>query len=194
MFNSSVFLLQIFLYTPRLCPPSLFELMMCCWRRDIPDRPSFEGLYQALRPHVNQWAEAAGIFPLRQVRLSRDSFRTTLTQEGFVLERVTVGGNTLGAWQSCGQKVGLLHGKSSTSMRRDGDGNTNSWSTQRRNIWQIHPTFLSLPRSSLISCFSVSSLWPWHLLGPSDSFFSCCYGKSIFFPFLPKTGQTLHSL
>lgn len=45
---------QIFLYAPPLCPPSLFELMMRCWRRDIPDRPSFEGLYQALRPHVNQ--------------------------------------------------------------------------------------------------------------------------------------------
>ncbi|XP_037114868.1 discoidin domain-containing receptor 2 [Syngnathus acus] len=45
---------QVFLYAPPLCPPSLFELMMRCWRRDIPDRPSFEGLYQALRPHVNQ--------------------------------------------------------------------------------------------------------------------------------------------
>uniref|UniRef100_A0A7N6BR77 receptor protein-tyrosine kinase n=1 Tax=Anabas testudineus TaxID=64144 RepID=A0A7N6BR77_ANATE len=45
---------QIFLYAPPLCPPSLFELMMRCWRRDIPDRPTFEGLYQALRPHVNQ--------------------------------------------------------------------------------------------------------------------------------------------
>uniref|UniRef100_A0A8C9YTC6 receptor protein-tyrosine kinase n=1 Tax=Sander lucioperca TaxID=283035 RepID=A0A8C9YTC6_SANLU len=45
---------QIFLYGPPLCPPSLFELMMRCWSRDIPDRPTFEGLYQALRPHVNQ--------------------------------------------------------------------------------------------------------------------------------------------
>ncbi|CAJ1069644.1 discoidin domain-containing receptor 2 isoform X1 [Xyrichtys novacula] len=45
---------QIFLYAPPLCPPSLFELMMRCWSRDIPDRPTFEGLYQALRPHVNQ--------------------------------------------------------------------------------------------------------------------------------------------
>uniref|UniRef100_G3NAT0 receptor protein-tyrosine kinase n=1 Tax=Gasterosteus aculeatus aculeatus TaxID=481459 RepID=G3NAT0_GASAC len=45
---------QIFLYGPPLCPPSLFELMMRCWSRDIPDRPSFEGLYQALKPHVNQ--------------------------------------------------------------------------------------------------------------------------------------------
>uniref|UniRef100_A0A3Q2YB62 receptor protein-tyrosine kinase n=1 Tax=Hippocampus comes TaxID=109280 RepID=A0A3Q2YB62_HIPCM len=45
---------QVFLYAPPLCPPSLFELMMRCWRRDIPDRPSFEGLYQALRPHVRQ--------------------------------------------------------------------------------------------------------------------------------------------
>uniref|UniRef100_A0AAV2MPR0 receptor protein-tyrosine kinase n=1 Tax=Knipowitschia caucasica TaxID=637954 RepID=A0AAV2MPR0_KNICA len=43
---------QIFLYAPPLCPPSLFELMMRCWRRDIQDRPTFEGLYQALRPHV----------------------------------------------------------------------------------------------------------------------------------------------
>uniref|UniRef100_A0A672GC73 receptor protein-tyrosine kinase n=1 Tax=Salarias fasciatus TaxID=181472 RepID=A0A672GC73_SALFA len=43
---------QIFLYAPPLCPPSLFELMMRCWSRDIPDRPTFEGLYQALRPHV----------------------------------------------------------------------------------------------------------------------------------------------
>lgn len=45
---------QIFLYAPPLCPPSLFELMMRCWSRDIPNRPSFEGLYQALRPHVSQ--------------------------------------------------------------------------------------------------------------------------------------------
>uniref|UniRef100_A0A3P8R3A8 receptor protein-tyrosine kinase n=1 Tax=Astatotilapia calliptera TaxID=8154 RepID=A0A3P8R3A8_ASTCA len=45
---------QIFLYAPPLCPPSLFELMMRCWSRDIPDRPTFEGLYQALKPHVNQ--------------------------------------------------------------------------------------------------------------------------------------------
>uniref|UniRef100_A0AAQ5XTU7 Discoidin domain-containing receptor 2 n=1 Tax=Amphiprion ocellaris TaxID=80972 RepID=A0AAQ5XTU7_AMPOC len=45
---------QIFLYGPPLCPPSLFELMMRCWSRDIPDRPTFEGLYQALRPHVSQ--------------------------------------------------------------------------------------------------------------------------------------------
>nr|XP_057927117.1 discoidin domain-containing receptor 2 isoform X3 [Doryrhamphus excisus] len=45
---------QVFLYAPPLCPPSLFELMMRCWRRDIPDRPTFEGLYQALRPHVSQ--------------------------------------------------------------------------------------------------------------------------------------------
>uniref|UniRef100_A0A3Q3XAQ6 receptor protein-tyrosine kinase n=1 Tax=Mola mola TaxID=94237 RepID=A0A3Q3XAQ6_MOLML len=45
---------QIFLYAPPLCPPSLFELMMRCWSRDIPNRPTFEGLYQALRPHVNQ--------------------------------------------------------------------------------------------------------------------------------------------
>ncbi|XP_008297712.1 discoidin domain-containing receptor 2 [Stegastes partitus] len=44
---------QIFLYGPPLCPPSLFELMMRCWSRDIPDRPTFEGLYQALRPHVS---------------------------------------------------------------------------------------------------------------------------------------------
>ncbi|XP_036000168.1 discoidin domain-containing receptor 2 isoform X1 [Fundulus heteroclitus] len=45
---------QIFLYAPPLCPPSLFELMMRCWSRDITDRPAFEGLYRALRPHVNQ--------------------------------------------------------------------------------------------------------------------------------------------
>ncbi|XP_061881324.1 discoidin domain-containing receptor 2-like isoform X1 [Entelurus aequoreus] len=45
---------QVFLYAPPLCPPSLFELMMRCWRRDIPDRPTFEGLYQALKPHVSQ--------------------------------------------------------------------------------------------------------------------------------------------
>lgn len=43
---------QIFLYTPPLCPPSLFELMMRCWSRNIQDRPSFEGLHQALRPHA----------------------------------------------------------------------------------------------------------------------------------------------
>uniref|UniRef100_A0A673B3X5 receptor protein-tyrosine kinase n=1 Tax=Sphaeramia orbicularis TaxID=375764 RepID=A0A673B3X5_9TELE len=45
---------QIFLYAPPLCPPSLFELMMRCWSRDLPDRPTFEGLFQALRPHVHQ--------------------------------------------------------------------------------------------------------------------------------------------
>ncbi|KAM9742989.1 discoidin domain-containing receptor 2 isoform 2-T3 [Menidia menidia] len=45
---------QIFLYAPPLCPPSLFELMMRCWSRNIPDRPSFEGLHRALRPHVSQ--------------------------------------------------------------------------------------------------------------------------------------------
>lgn len=45
---------QIFLYAPPLCPPSLFELMMRCWSRNVQDRPTFEGLYQALRPHVNQ--------------------------------------------------------------------------------------------------------------------------------------------
>uniref|UniRef100_A0A6Q2ZJB1 receptor protein-tyrosine kinase n=1 Tax=Esox lucius TaxID=8010 RepID=A0A6Q2ZJB1_ESOLU len=43
---------QIFLFPPPLCPSSLFELMMRCWDRDIADRPTFEGLYQALRPHV----------------------------------------------------------------------------------------------------------------------------------------------
>ncbi|XP_052453663.1 discoidin domain-containing receptor 2-like [Carassius gibelio] len=40
---------QIFLYAPRLCPSSLFELMMRCWSRDIADRPTFHRLYQALR-------------------------------------------------------------------------------------------------------------------------------------------------
>ncbi|CAL8348265.1 unnamed protein product [Lota lota] len=45
---------QVLLYAPPLCPPSLFKLMMCCWGRDADQRPSFEGLYQALRPHVNQ--------------------------------------------------------------------------------------------------------------------------------------------
>nr|XP_015815793.2 discoidin domain-containing receptor 2 isoform X1 [Nothobranchius furzeri]XP_015815794.2 discoidin domain-containing receptor 2 isoform X1 [Nothobranchius furzeri]XP_054586346.1 discoidin domain-containing receptor 2 isoform X1 [Nothobranchius furzeri] len=44
---------QVFLYAPPLCPPSLFELMMRCWSRNILDRPTFEGLYQALRPQVN---------------------------------------------------------------------------------------------------------------------------------------------
>lgn len=43
---------QIFLYAPPLCPPSLFELMMRCWSRNIQDRPTFEGLHQALRPHA----------------------------------------------------------------------------------------------------------------------------------------------
>lgn len=45
---------QIFLYAPPLCPPSLFQLMMRCWSRNIQERPTFEGLYQALRPHVSQ--------------------------------------------------------------------------------------------------------------------------------------------
>ncbi|XP_067087501.1 LOW QUALITY PROTEIN: discoidin domain-containing receptor 2 [Osmerus mordax] len=44
---------QIFLSAPPLCPPSLFELMMRCWGRNITDRPTFEGLYQALRPHAH---------------------------------------------------------------------------------------------------------------------------------------------
>ncbi|KAG9333373.1 hypothetical protein JZ751_012733, partial [Albula glossodonta] len=43
---------QIFLSAPPLCPPSLFELMMRCWSRDIRDRPTFERLHQALRPHT----------------------------------------------------------------------------------------------------------------------------------------------
>uniref|UniRef100_A0A8C4YX80 Tyrosine-protein kinase receptor n=1 Tax=Gadus morhua TaxID=8049 RepID=A0A8C4YX80_GADMO len=42
---------QVLLYAPPLCPPSLFKLMMCCWGRDADQRPSFEGLYRALRPH-----------------------------------------------------------------------------------------------------------------------------------------------
>uniref|UniRef100_A0AAY4BTD9 receptor protein-tyrosine kinase n=1 Tax=Denticeps clupeoides TaxID=299321 RepID=A0AAY4BTD9_9TELE len=41
---------QIFLSAPPPCPPSLFELMMRCWSRDISNRPSFNCLYQALRP------------------------------------------------------------------------------------------------------------------------------------------------
>lgn len=45
---------QIFLSAPPLCPASLFELMMRCWSRDICDRPSFNCIYQALRPHANQ--------------------------------------------------------------------------------------------------------------------------------------------
>ncbi|XP_076127216.1 discoidin domain-containing receptor 2 [Alosa pseudoharengus] len=44
---------QIFLSAPPLCPASLFELMMHCWSRDIGDRPSFNCIYQALRPHAN---------------------------------------------------------------------------------------------------------------------------------------------
>uniref|UniRef100_H2MRX7 Discoidin domain-containing receptor 2 n=1 Tax=Oryzias latipes TaxID=8090 RepID=H2MRX7_ORYLA len=43
---------QIFLYSPPLCPPSLFELMMRCWSRNITDRPTFDGIYQTLRRHV----------------------------------------------------------------------------------------------------------------------------------------------
>ncbi|CAL8335086.1 unnamed protein product [Gadus morhua 'NCC'] len=45
---------QVLLYAPPLCPPSLFKLMMCCWGRDADQRPSFEGLYRALRPHADQ--------------------------------------------------------------------------------------------------------------------------------------------
>ncbi|KAG9261577.1 discoidin domain-containing receptor 2-like [Astyanax mexicanus] len=44
---------QIYLSPPPLCPPSLYELMMRCWSRDIRDRPSFSSLYQALRPHAH---------------------------------------------------------------------------------------------------------------------------------------------
>ncbi|XP_030647304.1 discoidin domain-containing receptor 2 [Chanos chanos] len=43
---------QIYLSAPPLCPPSLYELMMCCWSRDISDRPSFNCLHQALRLHT----------------------------------------------------------------------------------------------------------------------------------------------
>ncbi|XP_061117287.1 LOW QUALITY PROTEIN: discoidin domain-containing receptor 2 [Conger conger] len=43
---------QIFLSAPPLCPPSLFDLMMCCWSRDGRDRPTFERLHQALQPHT----------------------------------------------------------------------------------------------------------------------------------------------
>lgn len=46
---------QIFLSAPPLCPASLFELMMCCWSRDISDRPSFNCIYQAMRPQANPW-------------------------------------------------------------------------------------------------------------------------------------------
>ncbi|KAJ8415473.1 hypothetical protein AAFF_G00424530 [Aldrovandia affinis] len=45
---------QIFLSAPPLCPSSLFELMMRCWSRDIRDRPTFDRLHQALRPHTAQ--------------------------------------------------------------------------------------------------------------------------------------------
>uniref|UniRef100_A0A3P9IZ61 Discoidin domain-containing receptor 2 n=1 Tax=Oryzias latipes TaxID=8090 RepID=A0A3P9IZ61_ORYLA len=45
---------QIFLYSPPLCPPSLFELMMRCWSRNITDRPTFDGIYQTLRRHVRE--------------------------------------------------------------------------------------------------------------------------------------------
>ncbi|XP_066509320.1 discoidin domain-containing receptor 2 [Hoplias malabaricus] len=44
---------QIYLSPPPLCPPSLFELMMRCWSRDIRDRPSFNRLHQALRLHAH---------------------------------------------------------------------------------------------------------------------------------------------
>ncbi|KAL2091825.1 hypothetical protein ACEWY4_011623 [Coilia grayii] len=44
---------QIFLSAPPLCPASLFELMMRCWSRDICDRPSFNCIYQAMRPQAN---------------------------------------------------------------------------------------------------------------------------------------------
>uniref|UniRef100_A0A8C7XBP8 Discoidin domain-containing receptor 2 n=1 Tax=Oryzias sinensis TaxID=183150 RepID=A0A8C7XBP8_9TELE len=45
---------QIFLYSPPLCPPSLFEVMMRCWSRNITDRPTFDGIYQTLRRHVRE--------------------------------------------------------------------------------------------------------------------------------------------
>ncbi|KAL4646553.1 discoidin domain-containing receptor 2-like isoform X2 [Arapaima gigas] len=45
---------QIFLSAPPLCPSSLFELMMCCWNRDIRDRPTFDRLHEALRLHTAQ--------------------------------------------------------------------------------------------------------------------------------------------
>ncbi|XP_018584257.1 discoidin domain-containing receptor 2 isoform X3 [Scleropages formosus] len=45
---------QIFLSAPPLCPPSLFELMMRCWSRDIRDRPTFDHIREALRLHTAQ--------------------------------------------------------------------------------------------------------------------------------------------
>ncbi|XP_035235726.1 discoidin domain-containing receptor 2 isoform X2 [Anguilla anguilla] len=52
---------QIFLSAPPLCPPSLFELMMCCWARDGRDRPTFERLHQALRPHTTAPRRTGGL-------------------------------------------------------------------------------------------------------------------------------------
>ncbi|XP_041098575.1 discoidin domain-containing receptor 2 isoform X2 [Polyodon spathula] len=43
---------QIFLSPPPLCPPALFELMLCCWSRDTKDRPSFERVHRHLQEHI----------------------------------------------------------------------------------------------------------------------------------------------
>ncbi|RVE68684.1 hypothetical protein OJAV_G00095350 [Oryzias javanicus] len=39
---------------PPPLPPSLFDLMMHCWSRNITDRPAFDGIHQSLRRHVRE--------------------------------------------------------------------------------------------------------------------------------------------
>uniref|UniRef100_A0A665TGL7 receptor protein-tyrosine kinase n=1 Tax=Echeneis naucrates TaxID=173247 RepID=A0A665TGL7_ECHNA len=39
---------QIYLPQPVLCPDSLYKVMLCCWRRNTKERPSFQEIHQAL--------------------------------------------------------------------------------------------------------------------------------------------------
>uniref|UniRef100_A0A8C7PZE3 Discoidin domain-containing receptor 2 n=1 Tax=Oncorhynchus mykiss TaxID=8022 RepID=A0A8C7PZE3_ONCMY len=39
---------QIYLPQPVLCPDSLYEIMLCCWRRNTKERPSFQEIHRVL--------------------------------------------------------------------------------------------------------------------------------------------------
>ncbi|KAJ7986459.1 hypothetical protein DPEC_G00340110 [Dallia pectoralis] len=39
---------QIYLPQPSQCPESVYKIMLCCWRRNSKERPSFQEIYQAL--------------------------------------------------------------------------------------------------------------------------------------------------